>query len=106
MQLDQDTYEDDDIMLPPEEPRTRQYQRDDRAFQFTCTDPFGLWNIKTTDQKALPSNLQGQYTSLTECEKAVNAHMLVTEAIVAAIEPVAPVAKPAPIKYKKPKAKE
>lgn len=44
-------------------------------FEARCSDPYGLWKVKPLKGGALPKELEGTFTSLTEAEKAVVAVM-------------------------------
>ena len=84
----------EDIIIESEEVRTTTYKsKNGDNYTFKCTDPFGFWHIKA-EGFSLPQNLTGSYTSVPECEKAV-------EACERHVEPVSEVVKiPEPIKRK------
>lgn len=41
---------------------------------FKCSDPYGFWAVNW-DKGAMPDELQGNYTSFEEAEKAVRAYL-------------------------------
>lgn len=53
----------------------REITIENEKFEARCKDPHGFWTVKHTSMNkgATPEEIKGQFTSLTEAQKAINA---------------------------------
>ena len=63
--------------LEPEtnESGRRTYETEKGTFHAIMTDPFGHFHFISHDGKKVPKELQGIYTSVRECERAINSFL-------------------------------
>lgn len=53
--------------------KIKHYTKGDQTFVITCSDPYGFWTIKQAKQGPAPKEFAGQYTSLHDAQKAIDA---------------------------------
>lgn len=63
--------------LEPEtnESGRRTYETEKGTFHAIMTDPFGHFHFISHDGKKVPATLAGIYTSVRECERAINKYL-------------------------------
>lgn len=64
--------------LEPEtnESGRRTYETEKGTFHAIMTDPFGHFHFISGDGKKVPEKLNGTYTSVRECERALNTFLV------------------------------
>lgn len=66
--------------------RTREFEYNGVLYVLTASDPYGMWSIKPKKSSNVAADLRGDYTSITEAERAIIRYHAMNEVRKAAYE--------------------